>query len=208
MTVLVADDHPLYREGVARAIKLRPDLELIGECGDGRSALKAVRELAPDVAVLDYRLPFLTGPQVTAGLIHDESPTRVLLLSAFTESALVYEAVAAGARGYVSKDAGRQTICDAIAAVARGQTVLSTDVQGGLAAQVRANARPSRPRLSARERQILALTSEGHSAPDIARQLFLAVGTVKSHHQHIYDKLGVSDRAAAVAKAFREGILD
>lgn len=205
--VLVADDHPLFREGVVKAIKERPDLELVGECGDGRDALALVGELTPDVLLLDMRLPSLTGTQVVTALADVGSPTKVLILSAFNDSALVYEAIAAGAQGYVIKDADRQTICNAIAAIGRGKTVFSTDLHDGLAEQIRAHRQDHRPRLSAREREILTLTAEGRSSPEIARMLFLSTSTVKTHLQNIYEKFDVSDRAAAVAKALREGVL-
>ena len=205
--VSVADDHPLFREGVVRAIKERPELELVGECGDGRDALVQIQELQPDVALLDMRLPSLGGIQVITALSDVHSPTKVLVLSAFNDSPLVYDAIAAGARGYVTKDADRQTICNAITAIARGKSVFSTDLHDGLADQIRAHRHDQRPRLSAREREILALTAEGRSSPEIARLLFLSTSTVKTHLQHIYEKLEVSDRAAAVAKAFREGVL-
>src|SRR5918997_1642160 len=158
--VLVADDHPLFREGVVRAIRERPDLELIGQCGDGRDALADVDELQPDVLLLDMRLPSLTGTQVIKALAHARSATKVLVLSAFDDSALVYDAIAAGAHGYVIKDADRQTICNAITAVARGKTVFSTDLHDGLAEQIRTRREDRRPRLSAREREILSLTAE------------------------------------------------
>lgn len=205
--VLVADDHPLFREGVVRAIKERPELELVGECGDGRVAIAQVEELEPDVLLLDMRLPSLNGTQVITALADARSATRVLVLSAFNDSALVYDAIAAGAHGYVIKDADRQTICNAITAVARGKTVFSTDLHDGLAEQIRSHRQDERPRLSAREREILSLTAEGRSSPEIARLLFLSTSTVKTHLQNIYEKLDVSDRAAAVAKALREGVL-
>ena len=206
--MFVADDHPLYREGVVRAIRERPELELVGQCGDGRDALAQVEELAPDVLLLDMRLPSLTGLQVITALADTDSPTRVVVLSAFNESALVYDAIAAGAHGYVIKDADRDTICNAISAVARGNTFFSTTLHDGLAEQIRAHRQDERPRLSAREREILTLTAEGRSSPEIARLLFLSTSTVKTHLQHIYEKLDVSDRAAAVAKALREGVLN
>lgn len=205
--VFVADDHPLYREGVVRAIKERPELELVGQCGDGRMAVAHVQELEPDVVLLDMRLPSLNGIQVITALADAGSPTRVLVLSAFDEGPLVYEATAAGAHGYVTKDADRQVICDAIATVARGRSYFSPDIHDGLASQIRAHRHDERPRLSAREREILALTAEGRSSPEIARLLFLSPSTVKTHLQNIYEKLDVSDRAAAVAKALREGVL-
>lgn len=207
MRVLIADDHPLYRDGIMRAVKERPDLELVGHCADGRDTLAAVAELEPDVLVLDMSLPSLTGKQVITALSDVEAETRVLVLSAYNDGALVYEAVQAGARGYVVKDADRTAICDAIAAVARGRSVFSEDLHDGLADQIRSHRMDQRPRLSAREREILDLVAQGRSGPEIARLLFLSPSTVKTHLQNIYEKLDVSDRAAAVAKALREGVL-
>src|SRR3954453_20196122 len=105
--VVVADDHPLYRDGITRAIRHRPDLELVGECGDGRDALAMVEELQPQVAALDMSLPSLTAIQITTALRDAGAATRVLILTAYTESELVYDAIAAGARGYLLKDATR-----------------------------------------------------------------------------------------------------
>ncbi len=205
--VTVADDHPLYRDGMVRAIKQRPDLEVVGEAGDGRDALVQIQELQPQVAVVDFSLPSLTGLQIVTALSDLESPVRVLILTAYTESDLVYDAIAAGARGYLLKDADRHTICDAIAAVARGGTVFSPNLQEGIAEQIRAHRHDPRPRLSPRELEILRLAAEGRSGPEIARILFLSPNTIKTHLANIYEKLGVSDRAAAVAKALREGVL-
>ena len=205
--VLVADDHPLYRDGIVRAIKQRPDLELVGEAGDGRDALASIQEIEPDVAVVDFNLPSLSGIQVVTALTDMGSRVQVLMLTAYTESELVYDAIAAGARGYLLKDVDRRTICDAITAVARGSTVFSPDLHDGIAEQIRAHRHDPRPRLSPREREILTLAAEGRSGPEIARILFLSPSTVKTHLANIYDKLDVSDRAAAVAKALREGVL-
>jgi two-component system nitrate/nitrite response regulator NarL len=205
--VLVADDHPLYRDGIVRAIKQRPDLELVGEAGDGRAALASIQEIEPDVAVVDFNLPSLSGIQVVTALTDMGSPVQVLMLTAYTDSELVYDAIAAGARGYLLKDVDRRTICDAITAVARGSTVFSPDLHDGIAEQIRAHRHDPRPRLSPREREILTLAAEGRSGPEIARILFLSPSTVKTHLANIYDKLDVSDRAAAVAKALREGVL-
>ena len=205
--VVVADDHPLYREGLTRAIRGRPDLELVGEAEDGRAALVLIQELVPDVAVVDVSMPSLSGIQVVTALGDLECPTKVLVLTAYTDSERVYDAVAAGARGYLLKDADRVTICDAIARVARGRTVFSPDLHDGIAEQIRAHRHDPRPRLTPREREILTLAAEGRSAPEIARLLFLSPATIKTHLSNVYDKLDVSDRAAAVAKALREGVL-
>lgn len=207
VSVLVADDHPLYRDGITRAIRARPDLELVGEAGDGRDALALIQELVPDVAVVDINMPSLSGIQVVTALADLKCPTRVLVLTAYTDSERVYDALAAGARGYVLKDVDRRTICDAIARVARGKTVFSPDIHDGIAEQIRAHRHDPRPRLTLREREVLSLAAEGRSAPEIARLLFLSPATIKTHLSNIYDKFGVSDRAAAVAKALREGVL-
>jgi two-component system nitrate/nitrite response regulator NarL len=206
--VFVADDHPLYREGVVRAIGDRPELELVGESGDGRESLEEILRLKPDVAVLDMRLPELDGIQILSALEREGIATKVLLLTAHTDSAIVYDALAAGAAGYLTKDAGRREICDAIGAIARGETRFSADLHHGLAQQIRKHRDNQGPALSPREREVLGLIAEGQSAPQIAEQLFLSPATVKTHLQNLYEKLGVSDRAAAVAEAMRRGLLE
>jgi two-component system, NarL family, nitrate/nitrite response regulator NarL len=208
-TVVIADDHPLYREGLARAVGARPDLELLGEAGDGRKALELIHELAPDVAVLDMRMPGLRGLDVVESLTRDRATTRVLVLSAAVESSLVYAAVAAGAAGYWSKDAEREAICDAIAAIARGERVLDPALQSGVFTEIHAREVDSgRPVLTSREHEILLLIAEGKTAPAIGSELFLSTATVKTHLAHLYEKLGVGDRAAAVAEAMRRGLLE
>jgi two-component system, NarL family, nitrate/nitrite response regulator NarL len=209
VTVLVADDHPLFREGIARAVRERPDLELVAEMSDGRAALAGIREASPAVAVVDLRLPGLDGIAIANAVSRDRLPTRVLLLSAFTEPRLVYEAMAAGAAGYFSKDADREAVLDAIAAVARGESRVDPGLQGGLFDELRQRAGDDeRPLLTAREREVVQLMADGLSAPAISARLYLATATVKSHQAHIYEKLGVSDRAAAVAEAMRRGLLE
>jgi two-component system nitrate/nitrite response regulator NarL len=207
--VLIADDHPIYREGIVRAVKERPDLELVGEAEDGRSALEEIRSTDPDVALLDIRMPGLEGPQVLNALQRDGIKTRVIFLSAFMEGELAYETVAAGARGYLSKESAREEICDAIVSVARGGTALAPEAQAGLAAQVQERERTDgKPQLTPREHEVLQLIAEGLSAPDIGKRIHLSPTTVKSHLHKLYEKLGVSDRAAAVAEAMRRGLLE
>ena len=209
VTVLVADDHPLFRDGIARAVKERPDLELVGEAADGRAALDGIRELAPAVAIVDLRLPDLDGMDILNAVKRDGLATRILMLSASTEGPLVFQAVSAGAAGYLSKNADRTAVCDAVAAIARGESVLDPGVQSGLFAEVRSRGvADQRPVLTQRENEILRLIAEGKSAPDISRELFLSTATVKTHLGHLYEKLGVSDRAACVAEAMRRGLLE
>jgi two-component system nitrate/nitrite response regulator NarL len=207
-TVFVADDHPVFREGVIRALRSRPELEFVGEAGDGREALEQIRALAPDVALLDVKMPGLDGTQVTHAVQRDKLQTRVVLLSAHAPSDLVYRAIALGASAFVSKEASRDEICDTVAAVARGETLLAPEVQADLVAQIQMRSREDRPALSPREREVLVLIAEGLSAPDVGRRLHLSPATVKTHLQNLYEKLGVSDRAAAVARAMRLGLLE
>lgn len=207
--VLVADDHPVFREGIVRAVKERPDLELVGEAGDGREALERIKELGPDVAVLDIRMPGLEGTQVLSALRRDGVATEVLFLSAFMESELAYQTVAEGARGYLSKEASREEICDAIVTVARGGTTLAPEAQAALAEEIQHRERSAgRPELTARENEVLGMIAEGLSAPEIGRRIHLSPTTVKTHLHTLYEKLGVSDRAAAVAEAMRRGLLE
>jgi len=207
--VLVAEDHPLFRDGIVRAMRERPALDVVGEASGGREALRLARELAPDVLVLDVKLPDLDGLQVVTALRRDGLPVRVLALSAFTEGPLVHGMIAAGASGYLPKSAEREQVCDAVEAIARGETVLDPALQAALLAEVRAQgAVGDRPVLSVREHEVLVLIAEGLSAPAIGERLHLAPGTVKTHLAHLYDKLGVSDRAACVAEAMRRGLLE
>jgi two-component system nitrate/nitrite response regulator NarL len=206
--VLAADGKPLYRDAVARAIRERPELELVGQASDGRAALQAIGAEEPDVAVLDRTLTGLSGEQVLNAVARDGLRTRVVLIAARAEPGEVYAALAEGAAGYLTKDADARQLCDAITAVARGRTVLAPELQAGVAGEIRLRAVHDRPVMSDRERETLTLIAEGLSAPQIGRTLHLSTATVKTHLQHIYEKLGVSERAAAVAEAMRRGLLE
>jgi two-component system, NarL family, nitrate/nitrite response regulator NarL len=209
ISVLIADDHPLFREAIARVIAEAPELELVAEASDGSAALDKVRELTPDVAVIDVRMPKLDGSDVLATLRKEGLGTNVVFLSAFLDSKTVYEAVAAGANAYLSKEADSAEIITAIRAAARGETILGPEVQTGLAEQIRfREENEARPRLSEREHEVLRLIAQGLSAPEIGAQIHLSTATVKTHLQHLYEKLGVSERAAAVAEGMRRGLVD
>jgi two-component system nitrate/nitrite response regulator NarL len=208
VTVIVADDHPVYRRGLARTIAERPDLELLGEAADGREALALVEEHDPDVAVLDISMPELDGVQVSRALQRDARRTAVMLLTGSAQVEGMYGAIAAGASGYLLKTSDPDEICDAIAALARGETVFSPELHASLALDIRARERDDRPLLSPRELEVLRLTAAGANAAEIAGRLHLSVATVRSHIQHGYQKLEVSDRAAAVAKAMRLGLIE
>lgn len=192
----VADDHPLYRGAVVGAIRGCPGLELAGMAEDGRQALTEILALRPDIALLDVHMPGLGGPEVLRRLMNDDSPTRVLFLSGWATPEFASEAMAAGAWGVLDKQATAEELCAAVTAAARGEQVMSPRLRGH-----------TRTVLTARERQILAFVADGLSAPDIAQRLTLSPHTVKTHLRNIFDKLGVADRAAAVASAMRRGLL-
>ena len=206
--VLVADDHPVFREGMVRALSANPDTEVVGDVGDGRAALAAIAEHRPDVALLDYKLPELNGIDIVRAVVRDGLPTRVLMLSAHDESSVVYDALQAGASGYLLKEATREQIVDAVFAVARGESVLPPEGAGGLVGEIRLRSPADTPALTEREREILRLIANGKSFSEIGKELFIGVTTVKTHTQHVYEKLGVSDRAAAVAEAMRRRLIE
>ena len=206
--VVVADDHPLYRDGVVRALTASGRVEVVAQAEDGRGALEQIREHKPDVALIDYKLPSLDGVSVVHAVSRDGLQTRVLMLSAFTDSGLVYEALQTGASGYLPKEAKRDDIVDAVLACARGETVLPTELTAGLVSEIRIRRTSDTPALTDREREILGMIAAGKSLPEIAKELYLGVTTVKTHVQHLYEKLGVSDRAAAVAEAMRRRLIE
>ena len=207
VTVVVADDHPVYRDGLSKAIEAHDDLEVVGQAADGATTLAAVRTLQPDIAVVDLQLPDMDGIDVLTTAAKEVTSTRFLIVSAFDDSATVYRAVEAGACAYLPKVSPAADLCEAIRAVARGHTVIPPAMQTALATEIRRRQQATEPVLTPRETEVLALTADGLSAPEIAERLFVGVTTVKSHLQHVYVKLDVSDRAAAVARAHRLGLL-
>ena len=198
----------MFRQALMEAVKSRPDLELVGTAENGRVAIEEIRRLQPEVALVDMRMPELDGAQVLNAVVRDRIPTRVLFLSTHTESAKVYDLLAHGASGYLDKTSSAEEVCNAIVAAARGETVLSQTIEGDVLQQIRIRAEDTSTSLTDREQQVLRLVAAGHSGPDIAEQLFIEASTVKTHLQHVYEKLGVSERAAAVAEAMRRGVLE
>lgn len=203
--VFVADDHPQYRDGISRAIAEWDGLDLAGVADTGLAALEGVRTGSPDVAVLAVDLAGIGGIDLTVEILRVELPTRILLLSSSPED--VYEALAAGASGYLMRRARPEAVCAAVETVARGRTILADEAQDALVGCIRERAAHVSPLLSEREHEVLELTARGLSAPQIGAELHLSPTTVKSHLHRAYDKLGVSDRAAAVAVAIRSGLL-
>lgn len=206
--VYVAEDHPVFQEAVARAIKARPDFELAGTAADGRTALDQIRTLQPTVALLDLRLPQIDGLEIVRAIQRDSMPTRVVMLSADSSRQYVYDALKLGAAGFLTKAATLTTICDAIAAVARGATVIAPEIQSELVTELRAREQPRRSLLSEREMQVLRLIADGLTGPEIGARLYISSSTVKTHVKSVLDKLGVNDRAAAVAEGMRRGLIE
>jgi two-component system, NarL family, nitrate/nitrite response regulator NarL len=200
-SVLVAEDHPLFRSAIVEVLKRRPDLELVGEAEDGEQALELARGLRPDVVLMDAQMPRLDGLEVLRSLVHERLPTRVLMLSAEASAAVVSRAMAMGAAGYLAKTADANVIGDAVSAVGRGETLTDDP------APAREESRNG-SQLTAREREILVLAAEGRSGPQIGDELVVSPATVKTHLKNIYRKLGVTDRAAAVAEGIRRGLVD
>lgn len=206
--VVVGDDHPMFREGVVRALQSSGSIDVVAEADDGTTALAAIREHHPQVGLLDFRMPGMDGAEVAAAVQRDQLPTRVLLISAHDESAIVYKALQEGAAGFLPKESTRSELVTAVLDCAKGRDVIAPGLAAGLAGEIRRRAEPEGPVLSPREREVLVLIAGGSSIPAMARELFLAPSTVKTHVQRLYEKLGVNDRAAAVAEAMRRKLLD
>jgi two-component system, NarL family, nitrate/nitrite response regulator NarL len=189
-------------------IKKDTRLELVGEAEDGRAALEAIREQEPDVAVVDMSMPELDGLAVLRAVARDDLKTSVIIVSAESESHVVYEAIAAGARAYLMKTGSGEAISEAIERVTRGEVVFPPELQAGIADQIQMRSQHGDDHLTPREQEVLKHISSGSTTPQIAEKLFLSPATVKTHVQHIYEKLGVSDRASAVMEATRRGLLE
>jgi DNA-binding NarL/FixJ family response regulator len=200
--LLIVDDHPVVRGGLIGLFAGDGEFEVIGEAGTGRQAVTLARALAPDVILMDLRMPELDGVAAIAQLAEAGVRSRVLVLTTYDTDSDVLSAIEAGATGYLLKDAPRDDLFGAVRATAEGRTVLSPDIAARLVSRVRA---PGNHSLSSRERDVLRLVAEGSSNREIAAALFISEATVKSHLTHIYGKLGAKDRAAAVA--YNRGIL-
>jgi two-component system nitrate/nitrite response regulator NarL len=206
---LIVDDHPLFLEGIAMLVERLDDIDLVGRCDSGEEAIERITAEAPDMVVLDFQLGDITGLDVLNDITERGVATRVLFVSGRLQDDDAYRLVEAGAAGIIEKDATFDQIADAIERVARREAVLSPRVQAAVMAGVR-DRRERGPlvRLSDREQEILGGLARGLTAPAIGRELSLSAATVKSYLQRLYDKLGVSDRAAAVAEGMRRGLVE
>ena len=208
MRVLLADDQRVVREGLGTLLGLLEGIELVGTAADGEEALELVARHDPDVVLMDLRMPRCDGTEAIRRMRERGARTRAIALTTYADDASVLGALRAGARGYLTKDAGAEDIRAAIAAVARGEAALDPAVQHHvLAAAVGgADAAALPDALTAREAEVLGLIADGLSNAEIAERLVVSGATVKSHVNHIFAKAGVRDRAQAVAYAYRHGL--
>jgi DNA-binding NarL/FixJ family response regulator len=202
--LLIVDDHPVVRNGLSGMFAGEADFEVVGEAADGSEAVRRARALAPDVILMDLRMPEMDGVSAIAALTAAGVPARVLVLTTYDTDGDVLSAIEAGATGYMLKDAPAADLFKAVRAAANGKATLSPSVATRVVGQMRA---PVQEPISQRELEVLTLIARGLSNRDAAAQLFISTATVKTHLVHIYEKLDVNDRAAAVAEAFNRGLL-
>jgi DNA-binding NarL/FixJ family response regulator len=199
--VLVVDDHPVVREGVIALLSRQPDMVVVGEAGSGREALARFHELGPDLAVLDLRLPDLDGVEVTASLCAERPGSRVLVLTSYDGDEEIHQALSAGARGYLLKNALREELVAAVRAVHAGRRYIPAPVARRLAERLPAS------ELTRREMDVLRLIVEGKANKEIANALGLTEGTVKGYVNTMLAKIGAADRTQAAITALRRGLL-
>ena len=213
--VLLVDDQALFREGLETLLSVHKDIQVVGQASNGQEALEAAAKVHPDVVLMDVRMPILDGVQATRRLKRALPECRVIVLTTFDDDEYVFDALRAGAVGYLLKDVASARLVEAIRGTARGESILEPSVAAKVIAeftrvssmvplaQMEQLAEP----LSERELEILARIARGASNKEIANQLFIAEGTVKNHVTHILSKLGVRDRTQAALKARELGLL-
>ncbi|PWW21252.1 LuxR family two component transcriptional regulator [Geodermatophilus normandii] len=202
--VLVVDDHPVVRGGLVGWLAAQEDLEVVGEAGDGQEALALVAATRPDVVLMDLRMPRMDGVTAIERLAVSHPAVRVLVLTTYDTDADIVRAVAAGATGYLLKDAPLPQLADAVRAAARGETVLAPPVAARLVSRMRA---PAAEEPTARELEVLGGVARGLTNAEIGRELFIGEATVKTHLLRVFAKLGVDDRTRAVMVAVERGLL-
>ncbi|MEA2367160.1 MAG: hypothetical protein QOE69_722 [Thermoleophilaceae bacterium] len=210
--VLIADDQSMVRHGFRMIIDAEPDLEVVGEAGDGEQALAACRRLAPHVVLMDIRMPVVDGLEATRRLLVAEDPPRVVILTTFDVDEYVFEALRAGASGFLLKNSPPEQLIDAVRAVARGDGLLDPAVTRRIIERFgewggRGTPSPALEELTPREREVLVLVAEGLSNAEIAERLVVARGTVKTHVARVLSKLGLRDRIQAVVFAYEHGVV-
>ncbi|TCC38126.1 response regulator [Kribbella speibonae] len=204
ISLLLVDDHPVVRNGLRGMFESTPGFTVLAEASNGVEAVELAADLDPDVILMDLRMPGGGGLDAITELTRRGIRSKVLVLTTWDTDTDTLPAIEAGATGYLLKDAPQDELFNAVRQAAAGRTVLSPAVASRLVSAVRS---PAPSPLAARERQVLELVAKGTSNRDIARELFISEATVKTHLSHVFTKLGVTDRAAAVAKGYEQGIL-
>jgi DNA-binding NarL/FixJ family response regulator len=204
--VVVADDHPIVRAGVVALLESAPDVKVVGEAVNGIDAVALALDLTPDLVVMDLRMPGLSGAEATARIVAESPGIRVLVLTTYETDDDILLAIEAGASGYLVKAAPPEEILAGVRSVAAGQTVLAPSIASLLVQRMREDRTPV-PKLSARELEVLRLVAAGNSNPEIARTLVIGEATVKTHLQHTFEKLTVTDRTRAVTRAMELGLI-
>jgi two-component system NarL family response regulator len=199
--VLVADDHPVVRQGVMANVKPQDDMTVVAEAGDGVEALALIKEHLPDVVLLDLRMPGMDGLDVLAEVNTSKLPSKVIIMTTFESEEDVHRSIKAGARGYLLKDSSQEEILDAIRRVNLGETYLPARIVQKVAEGMR------KPELSPREIEVLQCVAAGKSNKEIGTQLFIAEGTVKTHVKSLLEKLAVVGRTAAIKEAVHRGLV-
>jgi DNA-binding NarL/FixJ family response regulator len=209
--VLVADDQRVVRDGLATLLGLLPGIEVVGAAADGDEAIELVDRLSPDIVLMDLRMPRCDGVEATRRIREGSPQTEVVVLTTYTDDRSVIDALRAGARGFLTKDASAEEIGQAIEAVVHGEAAIDPAVQHHVVNAVATTTAMSSPKATAlpdgltrREVEVLVLIADGLANAEIAAQLFIGEATVKSHINHIYSKTGVRDRAQAVTYAYRQ----
>jgi DNA-binding NarL/FixJ family response regulator len=213
-SVLIADDQALIRVGLRKILESEPETTVVGEAGDGEDAVSASRRLRPDVVLMDIRMPVLDGIEATKRIVQSQPLTRVLILTTFGLDGYVYEALRAGASGFMLKDAPPEEIAAAVRIVAGGDALLAPTVTRTVIEEfarhqpAAASALPSAvAELTPREREVLDLLARGRSNPEICAELFISEATAKTHVARILQKLGLRDRVQAVIYAYESGVV-
>jgi DNA-binding NarL/FixJ family response regulator len=202
--LLIADDHPVVRAGLRGILDSQPDFEVVGEAADGVEAVALTGRLLPHVVLMDLRMPKMGGVEAIGRIKADHPGVHVLVLTTYDSDADILPAIETGATGYLLKDTPREELFEAIRAAAQGRPLLAPAVAARLMERMRG---PAEEALSSREIEVLALVAKGANNREVAGQLFITEATVKTHLLHIFSKLGVTDRTAAVTTALERGIL-
>jgi len=205
--VLIADDHLVVREGLRAILEAASDLVLVGEAADGAEAVQLAAELSPDVVLMDLRMPNVDGIEAIRQIKARCPDVEIVILTTYDDDEYIVRGLRAGARGYLLKDTGRQVLFEAIRAAARGESLLPSAVVEKVVARLAEPQPVEAARLSGREREVLGLLAQGAANKEIAARLYITERTVKAHVASIFNKLGVSSRAEAVAVALRSGLL-